>query len=116
MASSPDRADILAGTARLPIVVIVSLVSMFFAELMEYSLPLYFSALKGFPKSVWAELMAWLVVPWSFAPLLAGLLARRFGERRVWGAAMLGQAVVPALLVAVPQPSIVPPAAVSYGF
>ena len=49
-------------------------------------------------------MVAWLVAPWAIAPFLAGLLARRFGERRVWGAAMLGQAAVPALLVIVPQP------------
>src|SRR4029077_15190936 len=103
-------------TARLPVVVIVSLINMFFAAIMEYSLPLYFSALEGFPKSVWANMAAWQVAPWFFAPILAGLLSRRYGERRVWGAAMLGQAVVPALLAAVPHPWIVAPTAFWNGF
>jgi MFS family permease len=116
MYASPDQPDPLAGTARLPVVVIVSLISLFFAAMLEYSLPLYFSAQGDFPKSVWADLMAWLVAPWALTPILAGLLARRFGERRVWGAGMLGQAAVPALLAAIPQPWIVAPVAFWYGF
>lgn len=111
-----EQLDLKAGTARLPVVVTVSLMNMFFAAILEYSLPLYFNALEGFPKNMWADLAAWLVVPWSFTPIVAGLLARRFGERRVRGAAMLGQAAVPSLLAAIPEPWIVPPAAVLYGF
>src|SRR5262249_26278817 len=109
----PDRE---AGAARLPVVVLVSLINMFFAAVLEYALPLYFNALEGFPKRMWADLAAWLVAPWALAPLLAGLLARRFSERRVWGAAMLGQAAVPALFAAIPEPWIVAPAACWYGF
>src|SRR5262249_33787108 len=71
---------------------------------------------KGFPKSVWADLAAWQVAPWFFAPILAGLLSRQFGERRVWGAAMLGQAAVPALLAAHPRPWIVAPVSCWDGF
>lgn len=111
---SQEQAE--AGTARLPVVVLVSLVNMFFAAVLEYSLPLYFNALTGFPRGVWADLAAWQVAPWFFAPILAGLLSRRYGERRVWGAAMLGQAIVPALLAAVPQPWIVAPVALWNGF
>jgi MFS family permease len=110
-----DLADAEAGTARLPVVVIVSLVNMFASGILEYALPLYFER-AHFPKSAWAGLAAWQVAPWFFAPILAGLLSRRFGERRVWGAAMLGQAVVPALLAAIPQPWIVNPAAFWNGF
>lgn len=116
MSRLSQQPDSEAGAARLPVVVLVSLVNMFYAAILEYSLPLYFSSLEGFPKSVWADLVAWQVAPWFFAPILAGLLSRRFGERRVWGAAMLGQAVVPALLAAVPQPWIVAPAAFWNGF
>jgi len=96
-----------AGMARLPVVVIVSLINMFSAAILEYSLPLYFNVLEGFPKSMWADLAAWQVAPWFFTPILAGLLSRRFGERRVWGLAMMGQSVVPVLLVTVPHPWIV---------
>jgi MFS family permease len=116
MAAFGEQVDTEAGAARLPVVVGVSLINMFFAAILEYSLPLYFNALEGFPKSVWADLAAWQVAPWFFAPILAGLLSRRFGERRVWGAAMLGQAIVPAVLAAVPRPWIVAPVAFWNGF
>ncbi len=110
----PD--DDLAGTARLPVVVAIALLNMFYSAILEYSLPLYFNTLEGFPKSVWADLAAWQVAPWFFTPILAGLFSRRFGERRVWGAAMLGQAAVPGLLAAIPHPWIVAPAAFWNGF
>jgi MFS family permease len=116
MGTSQEQPDVEAGTARLPVVVIVSLINMFFAAILEYSLPLYFNSLEGFPKSVWADLAAWQVAPWFFTPILAGLLSRRYGERRVWGAAMFGQAIVPALLVALPRLWIVAPVAFWYGF
>jgi MFS family permease len=116
MTASPEAPNLEAGTARLPVVVVVALITMFSAAILEYALPLYFNALEGFPEGMWADLAAWQVAPWFFAPILAGLLSRRFGERRVWGAAMLGQAVVPALLVAIPQPWIVAPAAFWNGF
>jgi len=115
MAAFQVQPDPEAGAARLPVVVVVSLISMFFAAILDYSLPLYFNALEGFPEGTWANLAAWVVAPWAVAPVLAGLLARRFGERRVWGAAMLGQAAVPVLLVVIPQPWIVSPAACWYG-
>src|SRR5262249_52467915 len=115
MAASQMQPDPEAGAARLPVVVFVSLINMFFAAVLESSLPLYFNALEGFPERTWARLAAWLVAPWAFVPFLAGLLARRFGERRVWGAAMLGQAAVPALFAAIPEPWIVAPAAFWYG-
>jgi MFS family permease len=115
MAAFQVQSDPEAGSARLPVVVFVSLINMFFAAVLEYSLPLYFNALESFPDGTWARLAAWLVAPWAFVPFLAGLLARRFGERRVWGAAMLGQAVVPALFAAIPEPWIVAPAAFWYG-
>jgi hypothetical protein len=116
--STPDYSpeDSLAGTARLPVVVLVSLSSFFFTSILEYSLPLYFNALPGFPKGVWADLAAWQVAPWIIGPFLSGLLARRYGERRVWGAALAGQALVPVLLVEVPTPWIVAPASLWNGF
>jgi MFS family permease len=115
MSTSLAELDAEAGTARLPVVVAVSLINMFYAGILEYSLPLYFE-LAAFPKGEWADMAAWQVAAWCFIPLLAGLLSRRYGERRVWGAAMLGQAAVPALLAAVPHPWIVAPAAFWNGF
>lgn len=115
MAAFQVQPDPEAGSARLPVVVIVSLINMFFAAVLEYSLPLYFNALQDFPKGMWAKLAAWVVAPWAFVPFLAGRLARRFGERRVWGAAMLGQAAVPAVFAAIHEPWIVAPVAFWYG-
>jgi MFS family permease len=115
--SRPDYLpeESLAGTARLPVVVLVALTSFFTTAILEYSLPLYFE-LAGFPAKAWADLNAWQVAPWFFAPVLAGLLARRFGERRVWGAALAGQAVVPALFAIAPYRWIIAPAAFWNGF
>ncbi len=115
MSPSSEQADLEAGTARLPVVVLVSMLNMFFAGILDYSLPLYFKAL-GYPESGWAQLVAWQTAPWFFAPILAGLLSRQFGERRVWGAAMLGQAVVPAFLATVPDVEMLAPVAFWYGF
>jgi len=111
----PSHEASLAGTARLPVVVIVALTSFLFANMLEYALPLYFNALEGFPPDVWSQLVLWQVMPWIIAPFVAGLLARRFGERRVWSAALLGQALVPIALLLVPQPWVVRPVALWSG-
>jgi MFS family permease len=116
MTSAMPSADAsLAGTARLPAVVIVALTSFLFANMLEYTLPLYFNALEGFPRDVWSQLVLWQVMPWIVAPFLAGLLARRFGERWVWSAALLGQSLVPIALLIDPAPWIVRPVALWSG-
>jgi hypothetical protein len=60
-------------------------------------------------------LILWQVLPWIFTPALAGLLSRRFGERRVWGAALIGQSAVPVILWMLPEAWIVRPLAFWYG-
>lgn len=113
---SPQRSDAYAGTARLGSVVFAAFAGFFFVGILEYALPLYFNALEGFSKNVWAELVLWQVIPWIFTPALAGLLARRYSERRVWGAALFGQALVPLTLLIWPEPWIIRPLAFWNGF
>jgi hypothetical protein len=91
--------DPQAGTARLAIVVPVAVISFFYASILEYSLPLYFGALSSaaeaaggsYPANIWSTLVKYQVTPWIIGPVLAGLLARRYGERFVWSGALLGR-------------------------
>lgn len=104
------------GAARLPVVVPVALISFFYAAVLEYSLPLYFSALgewhaargASFPTDIWSQLAKYQVTPWIVLPIAAGLLARRYGERLVWSGALIGQALVPCLLATYPSAQLIP--------
>ena len=111
----PSHEASLAGTARLPIVVIVAMTSFLFANTLEYALPLYFNSLEGFPADVWSQMVLWQVMPWIIMPFVAGLLARRFGERRVWSVALFGEALVPIALLIAPEPWMVRPIALWNG-
>ncbi len=104
------------GTARLSVVIIAAIASFLIFAVLEYCLPLYFNAIEGLPRDVWSQLALWQVIPWIFTPALAGLLSRRFGERRVWGAALIGQSIVPMILWIWPEPWVVRPLAFWYGF
>lgn len=116
MTDSSVQPELMVASARLPAVGFVALGSFLFSSILEYSLPLYFAALPDFPRGIWADLVAWQVAPWCFAPILAGLLARRYGERRVWAGALIGQALVPLILAMYPRPVIVPSLAFWSGF
>jgi hypothetical protein len=104
------------GAARLPIVVPVAVISFFYAAVLDYALPLYFSALSeaaaargsSYPADIWSQLLKYQITPWIVGPLLAGLLARRYGERVIWSGALLGQVVVPLVLAVEPSPSVIP--------
>jgi len=100
-----------AGTARLWIVIPVTMLSFFYAAVLEYLLPLYFSALRevdpSYPADIYSQLMKYQVTPWFFMPVVAGLLARRYGERRVWCFAQIAMAVIPITLILDPQPNMV---------
>ena len=101
-----------AGTARLWIVVPVTMLSFFYATVLEYLLPLYFSALRtaaeaqggSYPADIYSQLMKYQVTPWFFMPVLAGLLSRRYGERRVWCFSQLAMVVIPLALIVYPHP------------
>ena len=100
-----------AGTARLWIVIPVTMLSFFYAETLGYLLPLYFSALHevdpSYPADMFSQLMKYQVTPWFFMPIVAGLLSRRYGERRVWCFAQIGMAIIPLTLILDPQPNMV---------
>ena len=119
-----NRNPSMPGVARLPIVVPVAVISFFYASVLEYSLPLYFGALSVaadaqggfFPDDIWSKLVKYQVTPWIVGPILAGLLARRYGERIVWSGALLGKMIVPLLLVVNPQPNVIKLLALWQGF
>ena len=48
--SSIPPASPTAGTARLSIVVLVTVVSLIYSSVLEYGVPLYFNSLGNFPK------------------------------------------------------------------
>ena len=130
MASTPTTAvptlqpDQLSGTARLGVVIPVALVSFFYANLLDYALPLYLGAREAaaqaaggsFPESMYATAAIWRVTPWIIGPILAGLFSRLFGERIVWSLALLGKLAVPITLATHPAPQIISLIAVWQGF
>ena len=95
--------DSRAGTARLWIAVPVAVTSFFYTFSLDYSLPLYFDAL-DVPKDSWSDLIKYKVTAWIVGSALAGLLARRYGERIVWSGALLGKLVVLMGLIYFPTP------------
>ena len=103
-----------AGTARLSVVVPIALVSFFYVAMLEYALPLYFEArtelaLGGtpFPRDVWSEVIKYKMTAFAIGPILAGLLARRYGERMVWSAGLALKFPIPAVLAIHPSPNLV---------
>jgi len=104
-----------AGTARLAVVVPVAVLSFVYLSSLEYALPLYFGALReaarlkggSFPVDIWSKLVKYQIVPWIVGPVLAGLLARRYGERAVWCGALIGKSIVPIVLALWPQPHVI---------
>lgn len=122
--STDNAIDSQAGTARLAVVVPVAVVSFFYASILEYSLPLYFGALGkaaeaaggSYPADIWSNLAKYQVTPWIIGPVLAGLLARRYGERFVWSGALLGKIAVPVLLAIKPDPNVIKLVALWQGF
>lgn len=116
--------DELAGTARLPVVVPVAVISFFYVSVLDYCLPLYFGALSAaakatggsYPADIWSKLVKYQVTPWIVGPLLAGLLARRYGERLIWSGALLGKIAVPLLLAVAPRPNVITAVAFWQGF
>jgi MFS family permease len=110
-----DGASAQAGTARLMVVVPVVLVSFLYTGMLDYALPLFFGALsedaraKGgfYPADIFSQAIKYQVTPWIVGPVLAGLLARRYGERAVWSGAQIGMVLVPAALALSPSSAVV---------
>ena len=69
--------DQLAGTARLQVVIPVALISFFYANLLDYALPLYLGAREAaaeaaggsFPRGMYATAAIWRVTPWIIGPI-----------------------------------------------
>ena len=114
----------LPGTARLAVVVPVALISFFYMNVLEYALPLYFGAraeaaaeIGGtFPQDVWSEVVKYKVTAWIVGPILAGLYAKRYGERMVWCAALLGKVPIPLALAFHPHQDFIDVLALWQGF
>ena len=119
-----SNVDSDSGTARLLIVTLGSLVGIFYAAALDYSLPLYFGALNetargqggSFPVDAWSVLWKYQQSVWIVGPFLAGLLSRRYGERKVWSMALVGSAVIPLALIAQPKMEVVKILALWLGF
>ena len=115
MSESNSPIDPLSGTARLWVVTLGTLASVLYSASLDYSLPLYFSALNqnapaggGFyPKDTWSTLWKYQQTAWIVGPLLAGLLTRRYGERYVWSLSLAGSAIIPWALTLQPELAVV---------
>ena len=101
------KGDPLAGTARLAIVVPVAMVSFFYMEVLNYGLPLYFRAVPTYEPSLWSNVIKYQVSAWVIGPLLAGVLARRYGERLIWSFSLIGKSIIPFCLLITPPANIV---------
>lgn len=91
------------GSARLGVIFPAAVAGFFYVAMLEYSLPLYISAATdgggaAYPKNTWAIIIKYQIIPFAIAPVLAGILSRRYGERRVWCGALLGKVLIPPLL------------------
>ena len=127
MSNNPSTTSAVSaqpGTARLAVVAPVAVVSFFYASILEYSLPLYFGALStaaeaaggSYPADIWSNLVKYQVTPWIVGPVLAGLFAKRYGEKLVWSFALLGKFLVPLLLLVSPDPVVIKLLALWQGF
>jgi MFS family permease len=104
--------DLPAGSARLYVVIPVATVGFFYASMLDYALPLYFSAsnheaVEPYPANIWSEVIKYQILPFTLGPMAAGLLSRRYGERYVWGAALAGKVIIPLWLMARPSMAVV---------
>ncbi|MDA0660848.1 MAG: MFS transporter [Planctomycetota bacterium] len=101
----------LPGSARLSVVFPAAVAGFLYVAMLEYSLPLYISALRESNPQVyehvtWEMVMKFQIIPFAVAPILAGVLARRYGERRVWCFALLGKVIIPPILALHPHANL----------
>ena len=122
--STGELLDPWSGTARLQVVIPVALISFFYANMLDYALPLYLGAREtaaelagtSFPRGMYVTAAIWRVTPWVIGPIMAGLGSRLFGERRVWALALFAKVAVPLSLAAHPHPETIASLAIWQGF
>ena len=111
----------LPGSARLPVIVPAAVAGFFLVAVLDYALPLYFSAVNNvrsgyYPENMWSQVVKYQIIPFCFGPVLSGLLSRRFGERTVWSLALLGKFIISPLMMLQPSASMVCVLALWQGF
>ena len=104
----------LVGTPRLAIVFGVALFNYVSHALIRYSTPLYFNALE-YPEDTYETFVFYWLTAFIAGSTLSGLLASRFGERRVWAGALLLFASLGVLLIHIPGIWMIPFSGLLYG-
>ena len=114
--SSSDRRlpESIAGTPRLAVVFCVSLFNYVSHALIRYSTPLYFNALK-YPEDTYANFVLYWLTAFIAGSSFSGLMASRFGERRVWSGSLLLFASLGVLLIYIPGYWMIPFSGLLYG-
>jgi len=117
----------IPAAARLSVVMPVAAVGFFIGALLDYALPLYFRFLSdgsarvfvggssAYPVDVWSNLVKYQTTAMIVSPIIAGMLAQRYGARVVWSLSLLGLAAVPLILAGHPVPQFIPVIALWYG-
>ncbi|MDA1330602.1 MAG: MFS transporter [Chloroflexi bacterium] len=103
----------MPGSARLEIVLPVATISFFYSAVLEYALPLYFSALSAaagnrYSADLWSLLSKYQIAPFIIFPVVAGLLVRHYGEAKIWSAALLGHVLIPLAYAFAPEARFIP--------
>ncbi len=114
--SSPEDPppESLAGTPRIAVVFGVSLFNYISHTLIRYSTPLYFNAL-GYPEDTYVNFVFYWLTAFIAGSSFSGLLASRYGERRVWSGSLLLFAGLGLLLIHIPGHWMIPFSGLLYG-
>ena len=114
--SSPEdpSPESLAGTPRIAVVLGVSLSNYVSHALIRYSTPLYFNAL-GYPEDTYANFVFYWLTAFIAGSSFSGLLASRYGERRVWSGSLLLFTGLGLLLIHIPGHWMIPFSGLLYG-
>ena len=105
------------GMVRLWVAGSVAFLSFFQQMFLEYLPPLYFNALRAstqvtedlllYPADLWSQFIKYQTTAWLIGPLIAGIMARHYGERKVWSFAQFAMAPITLLLIFRPDPIVI---------
>ncbi len=112
--SDTPLSESIAGAPRLAVVFGVSLFNYVSHALIRYSTPLYFNALK-YPEDTYANFVFYWLAAFIAGSSFSGLMASRFGERRVWSGSLLLFAGLGLLLIHIPGYWMIPFSGLLYG-